>query len=386
MSLRLSLISKKLIPAFLGLILLWCSSLISPASAATTATLVIAPTSQNLTGANKTGNFNIYLDPKGSNVSSAELVINFNPNVITVNNIAPGAFFTSSAGSPVEIIKSIDTTNGKIHYALGFPLGSGRSSTTANIAAVVSFTTKATGTSTISFVTSGTPKTQIADINAQNVLASASSGSVVVSSSATPTPSIRPSSSPTPRPNTPTATKTPTPTVRPSNTPTPRPSQTITPTPPSGTKANLSFTPVSQTKTALNTTGKINAFITPNGNSVSSIELVINFNPAVLRIDNVIPGAFFTNPGVGNPVEIKKDVNNTTGRIHYALGFPLGSQFFSTQANIAAEISFTVLARGTSQFTYVISGVPSINISDVNARNVLGTIQPGSVTVVAPTP
>lgn len=191
-----------------------------------------------------------------------------------------------------------------------------------------------------------------------------------------------------------TPTLTPTgPTQTPTNTPTPMPTMTPTPTPipTTGGGTTLSLTPPSQNRT-VNQAGNLNVFVNPNGRNVASMELVINFNPSLIRVDNIVPGAFFTPPGIGSPVEIIKSINNTTGRIHYALGFPLGSNHSSTTAGNAALISFTTRnLSGTSQFSFVTSGTPSTKVSDINAMNVLSSTTNASVTVtggptLTPTP
>lgn len=345
----------------------------SPKAQTGPARLSFTPTSQNLVGVNRTGTINAYLNPGGASVSSVELFITYNPNVVTVTGITPGAFFNSSAGSPIEIIKQINSTAGTIHYALGFPLGSGASSTAQNVAAVIAFTTKAAGNSNFTYSLTGFPFTKVSDLNATNVLGGVTAGSVTVSLPASPSPSSGPTS--TPRPNTPTL-RPPTPTIRPSTTPVPDPG-----------RANLSFTPTSVNLTGIGRTGTINAYVSPNGATVSSIELVITYNPNIITVTNIAPGPFFNNSNAGAPVEIIKQIDAQAGRIHYAVGFPLGSQISSTTQNAAAVISFTTRAAGTSTLTYNIGGTPSTKVSDLNASNILGTVSSGSVTVqVSTTP
>jgi cell division septation protein DedD len=115
---------------------------------------------------------NVFLNPNGANVSGVELVMSYDPNIISVTGIAPGEFFTgvaSTVGQPVEIVKDLSVP-GKIHYAIGFPLGSNYSSSSANNVATISYQGKVAGTTTMDFVINGQPKTVVSDNQAQNQL------------------------------------------------------------------------------------------------------------------------------------------------------------------------------------------------------------------------
>lgn len=332
------------------------TSAASPTPSVTGAMLLFTPTSESLVGLGRTGTINAFIEPNSENVSSIEFVINFDPQVIKVDDITPGAFFTNPGiGNPIEVVKTIDNSAGQIHYALGFPLGSGYFSTSSNVAAVISFTTLGAGTSPLTYITTGNPHTKVSDINARNVLGSVSPGSItVLTSTPTPTPKV-------------TATAIPTPTSAISG-------------------AILSVTPTSQTITGTNIDKTVSVYLDPNGTKAASVELLITFDPSVIKVNDITPGPFFTGYSGGDPVEITKNIDNTNGKIYYALGFPLGSQHYSTSADIVAKISFTTLDYGNSPVNFVTSGTPSTRVSDINAIDVLAQTNNGSVIVASTTP
>lgn len=142
-------------------------------------------------------------------------------------------------------------------------------------------------------------------------------------------------------------------------------------------------TPITATKDA---NGMFNVYLLPNGASVSSVELVISYDPAVIQILGVTPGNFFTDPSaqIGSPVEIIKNIA-TPGRIHYAIGFPLGSNYSSTTAGAVAMVSYKALAVATdSPVTIETTGTPSSMVADINASNVLGSVNNSTVTITGP--
>lgn len=216
-------------------------------TAAPSAVLRIEPPSITQT-LNATGSFAVYVVPNSSLVTAAEMVLTYDPAVIQITGITAGNFFTgpaSTIGQPNEPMKNFSTP-GKIHYAIGFPLGSNYSSTTTDIVATVSY--KAIGAavnSPITFVTTGHPQTIIADTIPTNALSSVQNGTITVTttgvggvgggSTTTPTviasgptaTGILPTQTPT---NTPTPTTILSPTVTPLPTATPGPTFTPVPT------------------------------------------------------------------------------------------------------------------------------------------------------------
>lgn len=151
-------------------------------------------------------------------VISADLDINFNPQVLTATDISPGTFFEN----PDEAYKTINNTTGNILYAFASStpkIGSG------NLVSIL-FEAKELGTSSITFG----PRTGTFISDGTDVLQQTSPGTVTITGAATPTP--------TPTPTSPPGTPTPTPTSPPGTTPTPTPTSgagglgpTATPTP-----------------------------------------------------------------------------------------------------------------------------------------------------------
>ena len=98
------------------------------------------------------GTIEVSLDPGGAQVQAAELVLNYNQNIIQITDITPGAFFSDAAGKPfvIEVKKDLSVP-GRIHYALGFPLDSDYSSNRSGVIASITFIGKAAGSSPITF-------------------------------------------------------------------------------------------------------------------------------------------------------------------------------------------------------------------------------------------
>lgn len=144
--------------------------------------------------------------------------------------------------------------------------------------------------------------------------------------------------------------------------------------------ADLSITPSSKTHN-VGETGSLDVFLNPEGEDVSGVEVVLTYNPSVITVTSVAPGAFFTDeaPTVGNPIEIIKSIN--AGQIHYALAFPLGSNHSSTASKIAIKVNYTVIAAGTSAISFATAGNPKTTISDIAAQNVLGDVFGGTINV-----
>jgi len=145
--------------------------------------------------------------------------------------------------------------------------------------------------------------------------------------------------------------------------------------------ADLSIEPNTQTLPA-HTSGQFDVFVNPQGEAVSGVELVITYDPQRLHADDIVPGEFFTDVSntVGAPVEIIKDLS-TSGRIYYAVAFPLGSHYSSTDAKTVARVNFTSLTNGVSSVDFTITGNPKTVITDINAQNVLGDTFSGQVFV-----
>jgi len=148
-----------------------------------------------------------------------------------------------------------------------------------------------------------------------------------------------------------------------------------------GGPASLSILPATQTK-SVGEVGQVGVYLDPGGANVSSVELVITYDPNVIDVTNILPGPFFTDPApdIGDPIIITKDLG-TPGRIHYALGFPLGSGFSSTATLDVALIDFTGKSDGATSLDFDVSSQPSTIVSDINAQDVLGNAVSGMVNV-----
>ena len=135
------------------------------------AVLMAVPPNQDKS-VGESGSVDVSLNPNGVGASGVELVMQYDSNLIEVNDIQPGDFFTSvvdTVGQPVEIIKDISEP-GRIHYAIAFPLGSGYVSKDVKNAAAISFTTKNLGSTSVDFVVDGLPQTKITDVDGNNIL------------------------------------------------------------------------------------------------------------------------------------------------------------------------------------------------------------------------
>ena len=175
------------------------------------AVLTIIPSSENkIVG--ESGLFDVLLNPNGVGVSGVQLIIEYDSSLIQIDDVKPGNFFTDIGGER-EFRKDYSTP-GRIEYGVVFELGSGQTSTSVKSAAIISYTTIAQGTNVFNFVTEGTLHTKVTDSEANDILASASGGNVVIEDPlvTTPTPVVTSTPSPTGVPTaTPTLTPTPSP-------------------------------------------------------------------------------------------------------------------------------------------------------------------------------
>jgi len=172
------------------------------------AVLTIIPSSENrITG--ESGSFDVFINPDGVGVSGVQLIIEYDPSLVQINSVQPGSFFTDIGGQH-EFRKDISTP-GRIEYGIMFELGSGLTSISVKSAARVFYTTKSQGINVFGFVTEGTIYTKVTDGEANDILASAFGGEVIIEE-VVPTLSPTPTSTPFP---TPTFLPTPTPTSSP---------------------------------------------------------------------------------------------------------------------------------------------------------------------------
>lgn len=240
---------------------------------AASAVINISPSVQTISTIGDFSSFNVEIEPNGERISAIEVVLTYDPNIIKVNSIQPGNFFTDHQaliGAPqiisidtdkdlipnhieiqqgsspndgndfldtdgdgvpnyVELIGPVlltpaqmpgattpqgETSNpndpnnfpdensngitdyeessnvtplnlpqGFIHYAVGFPAGSGFSSQSNGTGLIINYQTLNPGITNLNIITKGTPHSIAANISEQNVLTTTNSGQIAVATS-----------------------------------------------------------------------------------------------------------------------------------------------------------------------------------------------------------
>lgn len=109
---------------------------------------------------------NILISTNGNKVGAVQIELSYDPQALGNVDIKAGSFIKNS----MELLKKIDTDNGRISYALGVPFGQ-KEIQGSGILATLSFTKLQTsGTTSIAFL----PKSLVSTLNvAQSVLRSA---------------------------------------------------------------------------------------------------------------------------------------------------------------------------------------------------------------------
>jgi hypothetical protein len=95
----------------------------APAPFFATPTAVPTPVAQSLLSfnpnpllmASSSASVDVVVNSDVNQVTGVQLELQYDPKVIRVLNIRPGSFFTNS----IELIKTIDATQGRVSYALG---------------------------------------------------------------------------------------------------------------------------------------------------------------------------------------------------------------------------------------------------------------------------
>lgn len=156
----------------------------TPTPAAQTA-LAFSP--NPLTIASPSATVDVVVDTQTNPVTAVQLELSYDPKVITSIDVKPGSFFTN----PAELLKTIDTKEGKISYALGI-LPSDNPKKGQGVAATITFRTNLkVGQSTqIAFL----PKTLVtASGITSSVLKTYSTPLLILRQNATPSPQSSPS-------------------------------------------------------------------------------------------------------------------------------------------------------------------------------------------------
>lgn len=110
-------------------------------------------------------------------------------------------------------------------------------------------------------------------------------------------------------------------------------------------------------------------------NEVIAAELYFTFDPAIVEVTNVTPGAFFSDPEVVGPV-----IDNEVGELDYVI-FILPGVTPSSGVGELAEISFRAKTVGST--TIALTNDSLVGATDENAQNVLIGTTPVTVNVVA---
>lgn len=152
----------------------------------------------------------ILISTGGNNIASVDLILTYDPAVLTASDITAGSFLTGTT----EIQKNINSSAGKITYS--FYTSKANAKSGDGTLATVSFSGKAGGTSTVQFdqnatVLYGLQETQ----NVWTKNQAPATYTIAGGSSATPSPTPPPDSGITPTPTTPPALPTDTPPVNP---------------------------------------------------------------------------------------------------------------------------------------------------------------------------
>lgn len=111
------------------------------------------------------------------------------------------------------------------------------------------------------------------------------------------------------------------------------PSQTVQPTQEAAT--TRMFLSPNQVVTST-TTNSVDVMVESDENSLTAVQLELQYDPKAISSITVKPGTFFD-----NPVVLLNTVDKTTGRVSYALGI-LPSQTTKKGSGTVATISFTL--------------------------------------------
>lgn len=134
---------------------------ISMAHSTLLVTQPVASTSGTLSSA-------ILIRTNTNTASAVQIELAYDPQSISIVDIKPGTFFKN----PVELLKKIDSDNGRISYALGAPLGD-KGVDGSGVVATLTFTKiKTSGIISINFL----PKTEVAEVGVSSSVLSKATG------------------------------------------------------------------------------------------------------------------------------------------------------------------------------------------------------------------
>jgi hypothetical protein len=166
--------------------------------AAPATTVSITPSSKTISVGDTT-DFTVQMNTQTNTVSSVDLEITFNPQVISIESVTPGSFLPVVLSTP-----RIDSTTGTIKGSFGVNASAPQQGT--GIVATIKVKAKATGTSALSFG-SGTRAAALSEsTDVISVKTPASVSVTAASTNATPAPTSTPLPTSTPKAATSSAT------------------------------------------------------------------------------------------------------------------------------------------------------------------------------------
>jgi hypothetical protein len=160
------------------------------------------------------------------------------------------------------------------------------------------------------------------------------------------------------------------------------PSKTLvmspTPTPTPYAQTSLVLSPIVATGSASSTISSISINIDTSINKVTAVQLELGFDPQVVKNLAVKAGSFFT-----SPVELIKDVNNTTGRVSYALGISPTDKPISGKGQVAI-LTFNLVAPLTGVTNNPTTTISVLPKSLVTAQGVTQSVLMNSYQLTIP--
>ena len=140
----------------------------------------------------------------------------------------------------------------------------------------------------------------------------------------------------------------------------PAPKPTVTTTP---VYANTTIT-LSSTPELVSTTSSytLNADVSTNGNKLMGVQLELTYDPKAITNVDILPGTFFS-----NPVVLLKKVDQTVGRITYAIALKPNQEPVSGNGTVAV-IQFQPV-KGSGLTTTSISFLPKSMANDFTQKS-----------------
>src|SRR5690606_12546327 len=122
-------------------------------------------------------NAQVFINPNGEPISAVQVEITYNPDVVTVDSIKPGNFFTDIA--PATILKQSIHSN-SVEFVYSFPIDQNQySSTESGSLADISFTAVGTGYNIMN-IPVGVEATLVKNIYGEDVLSEVTAGLITV--------------------------------------------------------------------------------------------------------------------------------------------------------------------------------------------------------------